>query len=280
MPSNSTERLHEPLRTCHLFAGAGGGLLCDLILGHRPVVAVEWNSYACKVLRERAEEGWFPGLQVWEGDVRLFDPSEYAGNVDCIHAGSPCQDISSAGKQAGVGPETRSGLYREVLRIAGVVRPRFLYLENVAAIVTNGLATVLADLAYLGYVGEWTTLRASDCGARHERDRWWLLARRRELLSYPGGEFIGRREQFAPCIEEKTNVDASHADSARCQEGRLSERVQPEHTRHSGNAWWETIPDLPRVANGLADQSHRLKGIGNGQVPLQAALAWKILGGP
>lgn len=236
------------MRTMHLFAGHGGGLLADLILGHTPVVAVEWDRYACKVLRERAANGWFPSLHVWEGDVRLFNPSPYAGSVDCIHAGFPCTDISTAGKQAGVGPKTRSGLYREVLRIAGVVRPKYLYLENVAAIVNNGLGTVLADLAYLGYVGQWTTLRASDCGATHERDRWWGLF--------------------------------SNADGTRCKEGRISQRVQPQHARHSGNAWWQTIPDVPRVANGMANQSHRLKGIGNGQVPLQAAVAWKILGGP
>jgi DNA (cytosine-5)-methyltransferase 1 len=236
------------MRTMHLFAGHGGGLLADLILGHTPIVAVEWDGYACKVLRQRASDGWFPGLQVWEGDVRLFDPSEYAGSLDCIHAGFPCQDISSAGKQAGVGPETRSGLYREVLRIAGVVRPKFLYLENVADIVTNGLGTVLADLANLGYAGQWTTLRASDCGATHERDRWWGLF--------------------------------SNTDSTRCQERSLSKRVQPKHAWHSGNSWWQTIPNVPRVANGLAHQSHRLKGIGNGQVPLQVAVAWKMLGGP
>ena len=236
------------MRTMHLFAGHGGGLLADLILGHTPIVAVEWDGYACQVLRERAKDGWFPGLRVWEGDVRMFDPSEYTGQVDCIHAGFPCQDISTAGKQARVGPETRSGLYREVLRIAGVVRPRFLFLENVAAIVNNGLGTVLADLAYLGYAGQWTTLRASDCGASHERDRWWGLF--------------------------------SNTDSTRREEGRVSERIQPQHARHSGYSWWQTIPDVPIVANGMANQSHRLKGIGNGQVPLQAALAWKLLGVP
>ena len=121
-----------------------------LILGHTPVVAVEWEPYACRVLRERAIEGWFPELDVWEGDVRDFDPSEYAGRVDCIHAGFPCQDISTAGKQAGVVEGTRSGLYREVLRIAGAIRPDELYLENVAAIKSNGLETVLKDLAVLG----------------------------------------------------------------------------------------------------------------------------------
>lgn len=159
----------------HLFAGHGGGLLADLILGHQPIVAVEWDGYACQVLRERAADGWFPDLQVWEGDVQLFDPSEYTGKVDCIHAGFPCQDISIAGKQAGVHEGTRSGLYREVLRIAGVVRPRQLFLENVSAILNNGLGTVLGDLAALGYDTKWLCIRASDVGAPHHRDRWFGL---------------------------------------------------------------------------------------------------------
>lgn len=160
----------------HLFAGHGGGLLADLILGHTPVVAVEWDGYACQVLRERAADGWFPDLRVHEGDVSLFDPSEYTGSVDIIHAGFPCQDISVAGKQAGVSEGTRSGLYREVLRIAGVVRPKQLFLENVSAILSNGLGTVLGDLAALGYDCRWLCIRASDVGAPHHRDRWFLLA--------------------------------------------------------------------------------------------------------
>lgn len=235
------------MKTMHLFAGAGGGLLCDKILGHTPIVAVEWEPYACKVLRERAAEGWFPGLHVWEGDVRLFDPSEYAGIVDGIHAGFPCTDLSVTGEQKGLGIDTRSGLYREALRIARIIRPKFLFLENVAAIITNGLGTVLGDLAALGYDCKWICLRASDCGASHERDRWWLLA---------------------------------YASGTRCEEGELPIRTQSEYPRHSGNSWWKTCPDLSRVANGLANQSHRLKAIGNGQVPLQAAVAYKLLGGP
>src|SRR5574343_178160 len=195
------------LRTMHLFAGIGGGLLADLILGHRPIVAVEWDKYACKVLRQRASEGWFPNLSVWEGDVRLFDPSEYAGKVDCIHAGFPCQDISVAGKQAGVSEGTRSGLYREVLRIADIIRPRYLFLENVAAILSNGLGTVLADLAAMGYDSRWICLRASDVGARYKRDRWFLLedvsgrrlgeSRERAIQFARGAEIIGAGDVLA-----------------------------------------------------------------------------------
>lgn len=245
------------MQTMHLFAGAGGGLLADLILGHTPIVAVEWDRYACKVLRERASDGWFPGLHVWEGDVRLFDPSEYAGQVDCIHAGFPCQDISVAGKQAGVGHKTRSGLYREVLRIAGVVQPRYLFLENVAAIVNNGLGTVLSDLAALGYDSEWLCIRASDCGEAHERDRWFLLADSKSLLcngceDHNGHRGISSISEFRNCNCERN--------------GRLFRNPDK--------------PGLGRVSYGVANRLERLKGIGNGQVPIQAAVAWKILGGP
>ena len=359
----------------HLFAGVGGGLLADLILGHRPIVAVEWEPYACQVLRERAREGWFPDLSVWEGDVRLFDPSEYAGKVDCIHAGFPCQDISTAGKQAGVGPETRSGLYREVLRIAGVVRPKQLFLENVSAIVSNGLGTVLNDLASLGYDSEWLCLRASDCGANHHRDRWWLLANSNsprmeehgarnaglsvrssptraseeqektgvnELLAHAkhDGQFAAKRkhcrnkqdsrgakeqsctEQFErgctqPCVSKDlahsnnddgwgeastepfqretrveswcSSADVSYSECFGLQgqgeyvatkhsaQGRNWETVEFEHGCSSD--FWATEPILGRVANGVPNRVHRLKGLGNAQVPLQAAVAYKLLGG-
>src|ERR1019366_3282024 len=158
------------MNTMHLFAGRGGGLLADLILGHNPIIAVEWDKNACKNLREKASEGWYPNLYVWEGDVRLFDPSEYKDRVDCIHAGFPCQDISVAGKQTGLGEGTRSGLYREVLRIASILRTKHIFLENVTAIINNGLKTVLADLTALGYDCRWCVVSASDVGANHQRD--------------------------------------------------------------------------------------------------------------
>lgn len=204
----------------HLFAGGGGGLLADLILGHNPIIAVEWEKAACNVLRERASDGWFPNLQVLEGDIRMFNPSEYTGRVDCIHAGFPCQDISVAGKQAGAGEETRSGLYREVFRIADVVRPDYLFLENVAAILSNGMGTVLGDLSTRGYFARWICVRASDVGANHDRDRWWLLAKRRDIS--PHAEHIGdgRRKQQQGSAGEAQTI--SNCGSARIHErGRL-----------------------------------------------------------
>ena len=248
----------KSIRTMHLFAGAGGGLLADLILGHRPVVAVEWEPYACQVLRERAAEGWFPDLSVWEGDVRLFDPSQYAGRVDCIHAGFPCQDLSFAGAGAGLEEGTRSGLYREVLRIAGVVRPRYLFLENVSAILGRGLGTVLADLAALGYDARWCCLRASDVGAPHHRDRWWCLAE------------CADTHDTGPQGSEITGSDGE--DRQECG------NEQPAGCS-GGAQWYEAEPELGRVVDGVPNRIHRIKALGNAQVPLQAAYAFKILTG-
>jgi len=268
------------MRTMHLFAGAGGGLLADRILGHTPVVAVEWEPYPCQVLRERAAEGWFPGLVVWEGDVRNFNPAEYTNRVDCIHAGFPCQDISVAGKQAGVGEGTRSGLYREVLRIAGTVRPRFIFLENVAAIKSNGLEQVVKDLALMGYDCRWLCIRASDVGAPHHRDRWFALA-------YPNSAH-DQRDKCTKRTQEKytdTYSTSELADTMNCGNVRGEWSVgviEQEHnggrsTTNGGGQWWQAEPNVGRVAHGVAARVDKLKAIGNGQVPLQVAVAFRIL---
>ncbi len=298
-------------------------MLADLILGHQPVAAVEWDAYACQVLRERAADGWFPGLHVHEGDVRLFDPSGYAGRVDCIHAGFPCQDVSAAGRRAGVGEGTRSGLYREVLRIADVVRPRYIFLENVAAILGNGLGTVLGDLASRGYDSRWACIRAADVGAPHLRDRWWCLASNvadaarfqqgrqeqraqwqragagRESVAlahahqharHEGGPRNAAQEpggRHADRGGERSDDPAAIGNSAQGQQpgradpqGRQGPDVRPTRPLRDGDGWWQLEPDVGRVADGVAARVDRLKALGNGQVPLQAALGWIACGGP
>jgi len=315
----------------HLFAGAGGGLLADLILGHTPIVAVEWDKHACKVLRDRAADGWFPGLHVHEGDVRMFDPSEYAGRVGILSAGFPCQDISVAGDQAGVGEGTRSGLYREVLRIADIVRPRYLFLENVAAILANEhLGTVLGDLAARGFDARWCCLEASGVGAPHKRDRWWCLCthpnRERQLqpqgleqdergrigdvcenvadtASENGSGLPSRTQtQYAiPMFCSKYVADANAPGFQELHPSAIPDGPRPsswclDAGRREGPAkpdmgvladelashmdWWSEEPDVGRVAEGIPNRVARLKMLGNGQVPLQAATAWMLLGGP
>ncbi len=302
----------DDMRTMHLFAGAGGGLLADLILGHQPVVAVEWDAYACAVLRER-----FPFLLVFEGDVRMFDPSCFIGLVDCIHAGFPCQDISVAGKGAGIGG-ARSGLFSEVLRAVDAVRPPLVFLENSPQIVTRGLDHVLRSLAERGYDAVWTILAAADVGAPHLRKRWWCLAWRsdsdrsrfpverwqgtehRERWEEPcGDEFdrlcemsdpSGNRRQprwsgDAPEVQEwrKSNRGGEQGDVRNTNSAGLAEwqgksgNDGKEQSSAVGAGWWDIEPDLGRVADGVASHVDRLKALGNGQVPLCAAIAFRML---
>ena len=162
------------MRTLHLFAGAGGGLLADRILGHHPVGAVEIEPYCCGILRERSADGWFPGLRVHATDIRLFDASEYAGRVDCVSGGFPCQDISAAGRGAGITGE-RSGLWSEFARIIREVRPRYAFIENSPMLTLRGLDVVLCDLAAMGFSCTWCVVSAADVGAPHLRERIWIF---------------------------------------------------------------------------------------------------------
>lgn len=164
------------LRELHLFAGAGGGLLGSLLLGHRPVCAVEIDPYCRRVLAARRDEGWLPAEMEIHDDVTTFNGHAWRGRVDLVAGGFPCQDISVAGKGAGL-EGARSGLFYELLRVVREVGPRWVFLENVPAITSRGLDRVLGALAELGFDAEWCVLSAADAGAPHLRKRWWCLAR-------------------------------------------------------------------------------------------------------
>jgi len=157
-----------------LFAGAGGGILGGHLLGWRTICAVEREPYAASVLLARQNDGILPPFPIWD-DVCTFDGKPWRGLVDVVSGGFPCQDISAAGKGAGIDGE-RSGLWREMARIIGEVRPRFVFVENSPILVSRGLAVVISDLAEMGYGAEWFCLSASDCGAPHKRDRIWIVA--------------------------------------------------------------------------------------------------------
>jgi DNA (cytosine-5)-methyltransferase 1 len=162
------------LNTFHLFAGAGGGILADLLLGHNPIGACEIEPYPRDVLLARQRDGILPAFPIWD-DVCTLDGTPWRGTVDILCGGFPCQDISAAGKGAGITGE-RSGLWKEYARLIGEMRPRFVFAENSPLLRTRGLGVVLEDLASLGYNARWGVLGARDVGAPHKRDRMWVLA--------------------------------------------------------------------------------------------------------
>lgn len=157
-----------------LFAGAGGGILGSHLMGCTTVCAVERDAYAAQVLAQRQNDGILPAFPIWS-DITTFDGNPWAGIVDIVSGGFPCQDISSAGKGAGI-DGARSGLWSEMARIISEVRPREVWVENSPMLVSRGLTRVISDLAQMGYDAHWTRFSASNFGAPHQRDRIWIVA--------------------------------------------------------------------------------------------------------
>lgn len=169
------------LNVLSLFSGAGG-----LDLGFRRAVPhartvgyVEIEAYAAAILAARGEEGALDLAPIWSS-VITFDGRPWRGKVDCVIGGFPCTDISDAGKRAGFidaeGNRTRSGLWFEYARIIDEVQPRFVFIENVAALARRGLDIVLRSLASMGFDAEWGVYSAAEAGAPHKRERLFLLA--------------------------------------------------------------------------------------------------------
>ena len=152
-----------------LFAGIGGFDLGLERAGMACAWQVEREPYAVRVL----EKHW-PNVRRHD-DVCTFPPAEGNWAVDLICGGFPCQDISVAGKGLGLAGK-RSGLWVEMHRIIGELRPRYVIVENVAALLSRGMDTVLGDLSQIGYDAEWHVIPACAVGAPHRRDRVWIVA--------------------------------------------------------------------------------------------------------
>jgi DNA (cytosine-5)-methyltransferase 1 len=270
-----------------LFAGAGGGILGGHLLGWRTVCAVEWEPYPASVLMQRQNEGILPPFPIWD-DVRTFDGRPWRGRVDVVSGGFPCQDISAAGKGAGIDGE-RSGMWAHMARIIREVGPRYAFVENSPMLTSRGLRRVLGDLAEMGYDARWGVLGAVDADAPHKRDRIWIVAyaqsgqsrkqterERRENLG--GGGCDHRRP------EDARSKDLADPDVSQREGVRQSIRSETSHSQSlPPSAWWRCDPaeasesGVGRMADGMAARVDRLKAIGNGQVPAVAALAWRIL---
>ena len=308
-----------------LFAGAGGGILGGKLLGWRTVCAVEWEPYPASVLCARQNDGLLPPFPIWD-DVQTFDGKPWAGIVDVVSGGFPCQDISAAGKGAGIDGE-RSGMWREMARIIHEVRPKFVFVENSPMLTSRGLGTVLGDLAEMGFDAKWGVLGADNVGAPHQRDRIWIVGKNTNAANfrpqtqrpeqqttriarvceemgnaYNNGQFA---TEVATSVVERSNTSqtwaqqASQSPRSSEQHGQLDKTFantkftglerweniwQSEIARSwssgasiGGNQWWASEPDVGRVAHGVDARVDRLKAIGNGQVPLCAATAWRIL---
>jgi len=289
-----------------LFAGAGGGILGGHLLGWRTVCAVEWEQYPASVLCARQNDGLLPPFPIWD-DVQTFKGEPWRGIVDVVSGGFPCTDISAAGKGAGIDGEA-SGMWREMARIIHEVRPRYVFVENSPMLTSRGLGRVLGDLASMGFDAKWGVLGAADVGAPHQRDRIWIVA---EQMAYT--DIIGldesqtkrdRTEEQQVCKNKFNYGNEIRGEAIGCgQLGNEEELANPAGSGLQGQGkleqsinsktygdwetsqfadvcesdFWATEPNVGRVVNGMASRVDRIKALGNGQVPLCAATAWRIL---
>jgi len=307
-----------------LFAGIGGFDLAARWLGWRTLWYSEIDPYASAVMKKR-----FPDA-VNHGDVTQLRGSHVA-RVDVLCGGFPCQDISLAGKGAGI-EGSRSGLWTHYARIIDEVRPSWVVIENVSALRSRGLDRVLGSLAALGYDAEWHCIPAAYVGAPHRRDRIWIVAHpnadesrsqgwdraivrecaRQQPVGPMGaladadrvvgnerggsdpGQGEGRRHADRSVVgaNELADAECSGVSDDRQREvvgspGSM-QREAPERERLWADArerhnavgvgeWWESEPDVGRVAHGVPSRVDRLRCLGNAIVPQVAAFIFQAI---
>jgi DNA (cytosine-5)-methyltransferase 1 len=221
----------KKLRILDLFSGIGGfSLGLERTGGFETVAFCEIEKFPRKVLAKH-----WPDVPCFD-DVRTLRGSD-VGSVDVICGGFPCQDLSSAGDQKGIGEGTRSGLFREMLRLADECGRPIIIFENVARFLSGPTENpgqwfyeFLRSLAEIGYNAEWFCITAASLGAAHERDRIWIIA-------YP--------------------------DETQLERGGISRRVYAQHADFSNACWGKDKPGVDRMANGVSSQMDRLAALGN-----------------
>lgn len=234
------------MRIGSLFSGIGG-----LELG------LEWAGVGHTVWQVEREPFCRDVLAKHWPDVKRYDDVCTAGAhnlepVDVICGGFPCQDISYAGKGAGLGG-ARSGLWYEFARIIGELGPGYVVVENVAALLRRGMGEVLGTLSDLGYDAEWDIVSARDVGAPHLRRRVFIVAYNRSLrASWGSQESVQGKPSFSWCEDVRGVKDL---------------RGRP------------TIPPpiFRGTRDGIPDWMDRVKSCGNAVVPQVAEIVGRRL---
>jgi DNA (cytosine-5)-methyltransferase 1 len=251
-----------------LFSGIGGFDLAARWMGWRTAWYSEIDPYACRVMARH-----FPAA-VNHGDITTIK-GENVEPVDLLCGGFPCQDISLAGKGAGIGG-SRSGLWSEFARLIGEIHPKWVVAENVSALRSRGLTRVLQDFGALGYAPEWHCVPASAVGAPHQRDRVWIIAysdaydgrlegRQCSIMPERTSEWVART--VGPSGNGRGEDGCALDDPHRGRHGAPEGEVRTGRIGSELSSGWSTEPDVGRVAHGVPARVDRLRGLGNAIVP-------------
>ena len=263
--------MSKGLKIGSLFSGIGGlDLAVEAVTGGRVAWFCERDPYCRRVLARH-----WPNVPIFEDVEELKNPPR----VDVLAGGFPCQDISSAGKRKGIEHGKKSGLWREFSRIIRLVRPRFVFLENVATITVpgRGLDLVLGDLAEIGIDAEWSCFRASDVGSPHGRSRWFLFGWAAAPLAdcsrhgRPAGPSNSINEEIRARVKYRGDEAGEH-------------RWPPGFGDDEGWRRWRraglSSPIIRRGPDGFPgglDVRPRIRALGNAVCPQQAVEAYRQL---
>jgi len=251
-----------------LFAGIGG---FDLGF-QRAGFDIRWQVEIDPFCRAVLEQHW-PTVRRYE-DVRKVGRELERVNVIC--GGFPCQDISFAGRMRGMAGQ-RSGLWAEYLRIVCELRPQYIVVENVSALLRLGIARVVGDLAEIGYDSEWDCFPAAAFGAPHIRDRVFIMAYPqrdgwdKDAAPRFAGKLGGATLEASTQRAAKTTVSRDcgqgvslWADSS--ESGSDDSRNIETTSGHGGDAWLPE-PEMGRMVDGIPEPLDSLHGLGNAIVP-------------
>jgi DNA (cytosine-5)-methyltransferase 1 len=257
-----------------LFSGIGGFSLGLERAGMKTVAFCEVDKKCQAVLKKH-----WPGVPIFD-DVSNLKGEDIEGTVDVICGGFPCQDISLAGKGAGLEGK-RSGLWSEFKRLIEEIKPKYAIIENVSALRSRGLDQVLREISEIGYDAEWHCITAASIGAPHRRDRIWIVAYPRNStgrdsitgsLGRDGERELEERVRTSETTETTRSSETSETLSNSNSQGlqrqwEITGRISKELQDISYSRWWQVEPDVGRVAHGIPNRVDRLKQLGNAVVP-------------
>ena len=272
------------LRTVDLFSGIGGfSLGLEMAGGFETVAFCEQDKFCQQVLGKH-----WPDVPIHD-DIRTF-PTDGFGEIDLVCGGFPCQPWSVAGKREGHEDSLDRDLWPEMASIIENLRPEWVIGENVRGFVNEpmGLARTLADLDSLGYQSTYWILPAAGVGARHRRDRVWIIAHANRN-SQPDGSLhaISRQGELVANADSAGLERRETPGDAGSKWPRRNE--QPERCCNSTRHTWATEPDVGRVAHGGSRRVDRLRALGNAVVPqvvceigtaIQASYVPGVVNGP
>lgn len=273
--------MHDRLTVGELFAGIGGMSLGLERAGFDTRWFCERDAYRQRVLARH-----WPGRAIYDDVCDLHDPEPVA----VLTAGFPCQPVSFAGH--GRVQTDERWLWPEIARLIRVLRPGYVLLENVAALLAGrGASDVFGDLAALGMDIEWDCIPASAVGAPHRRDRVWIVA-------YPNADQAGLggvaqrdgQSQQRPAVRDRRDADGLRVAVADAHQERrhrgprvFGPRWRDEladcrrRMAQERGAWWSAEPGMGRVAHGVPDRAYRLAALGDSLVPVIPELVGRCI---